>query len=156
MESNILTVTFKTHLLNFWDVSRGFTVNGNVFMLLRIYLGAFYIMTGTNKVFKGDLGLGYMDDLVHFVTGVVLRAKPGGEVAVPGFEAAAPGVLCFVSRVRCPPEPGNIYLLGCLGGNPFGFCSAFWGICQASGFYGGFHGWKLPVGLRAGIVSAKF
>ena len=156
MESNILTVTFKTHLLNFWDVSRGFTVNGNVFMLLRIYLGAFYIMTGTNKVFKGDLGLGYMDDLVHFVTGVVLRAKPGGEVAVPGFEAAAPDFYVLFLESVVLPNPEIFTYLVAWGETLLGFALLFGVSVRLAGFMGAFMAGNYLLASGRGLFLPSF
>ncbi len=37
-------------------------------LILRFYLAAFYIMTGLNKVMKGDWGLGYRPSVESFVT----------------------------------------------------------------------------------------
>lgn len=44
------------------------------FIAIRLYIGGFYIQTGTSKIGKGDYGLGYQDSLVEHVTGSLQRA----------------------------------------------------------------------------------
>lgn len=131
LEPEILTVIFKTHLLNFWNASKSFTINGNVFMLLRIYLGTFYIMTGTNKVFKGDLGLGYMDSVVDFVTGVVQRAEEGGGGATPDFYVS------FLKSVVLPNPEIFTYLVA-WGETFLGLALLFGVSVRLAGFMGAF------------------
>lgn len=156
LEPEILTVNFKTHLLNFWDTSKSFTINGNVFMLLRIYLGVFYIITGTNKVFKGDLGLGYMDDLVHFVTGVVFRAKPGGEEAVPGFASAAPDFYVSFLESVVLPNPEIFTYLVVWGETLLGFALLFGVSVRLAGFMGAFMAGNYLVASGRGLFLPSF
>lgn len=58
----------------FYTGARAQTAARLSFIMLRLYLGVFYITTGTSKLGKGDFGLGYQDSLVDHVTGSLERA----------------------------------------------------------------------------------
>lgn len=55
-------------LKNYWAETQHETAARLSLIFLRLYLGMFYYATGTNKVFRGNWGLDWQDNLVRTVT----------------------------------------------------------------------------------------
>ncbi len=74
-------------LNTFWADARQENTARLSLIFLRLYLGAFYYTTGTNKIFRGDWGLEWQESLVRTVNGAL--NKPADSFAqVPGWYAA--------------------------------------------------------------------
>ena len=56
---------------DFWARSFSESSTRAALIFARIYIGNFYILTGMNKVGKGDWGLGYQDSVVATVQGAI-------------------------------------------------------------------------------------
>ncbi len=56
---------------DFWVRSFSESSTRAALVFLRIYVGNFYIITGLNKVGRGDWGLGYQDSVAATVTGAI-------------------------------------------------------------------------------------
>ncbi len=66
--------TIRSQLKGLWTFSRDQTMATRILIPLRFYLGAFYVQTGLNKLLKGDLGAGYLPDVVAFAEASLERA----------------------------------------------------------------------------------
>lgn len=127
-----MATTIQKYLKDFWHQTRDYTVKGYLFLLVRLYLGIFYIQTGTHKLETGGLGLGYMDSVVSFVNDAIQNAEQG-VVELPPSDL----YVAFLKSVVLPRPEIFTYLVS-WGETFLGFALLFGVFTRLAGFMGAF------------------